>query len=93
MTQATRSALDVKAQRVNRITGSPDVGYDSTNQTFNVGHFFIEGAYGGVKLSRITTTGGCDRDVLGAGFVSKPRLADLMDAFIAGLTLKEQSHG
>ena len=50
----------------------------------NIGHYCLDGAYGGWKLVRTMNDGG-GIDEITYGFVSKRELYDLINAYIKGV--------
>ena len=76
---------DIKGvvNRINRITGSP-MDYHDENGIIAIGHYGIDGAYGGVSLHRIVNTSGGCRDVFSSGHMPKRALYDLMHAWLKG---------
>ncbi len=91
MERITRKQLDCLVSRINKITGSPEAGYTKTADgkfQANIGHYYISGAYGGVKLERICSEGGGCSDISTDGFGTKRQLYTWMRAFIAGLSEK-----
>lgn len=79
--------LEAVVKRINDITSSPDKPYSQVDgkHVSNPGNFHITGAYGGYQLARMTTTSGCDTDVLGTGYVTKRVLYEAMHIFIKGI--------
>ena len=91
--RVTRKDLDYLVTRINEITDSPQEYITTTpNGKFkaNIGNYHIEGAYGGVRLSRVSTDGGGITTVSTTGFGTKKELYNWMSAFIAGLTANKR---
>jgi hypothetical protein len=83
-----QSDLDAVVDRINRITGSPQITWvKNKNGKFKaqIGNYHLDYAYGGVALHRIMTDGGGVDDVIG-GHRSKRELYNLMQSFIKGLS-------
>jgi hypothetical protein len=79
---------------LNELTGNPveqscldpELGYRS-----NVGHYFIDRAYGGVRLGRIANPDGGMYAVLSNGYQPKRELWNAMRAFIQGIRYTQSS--
>lgn len=74
--------------RINILTKSPLTPYRTVNghNVVNVGCFFLDGAYGGYSLRRMTEGGG-ESDVLQCGYRSPKELSELLYVFIRGYEL------
>ena len=81
----TRANLEALAVEINRLTGSPAETYGPDGA--NVGNYHIAGAYGGVALERIRNHAGGVTSIIG-GYRPKRELAELMRAYIDGLSAK-----
>ena len=88
MSRITIKDLNAVCERLNRITGSPLVGYvkgeDGKYQS-QVGNFHISQAYGGYSLCRMANEAGGVSDVFYSGHVSARDLYNQMQAFIRGI--------
>lgn len=90
MQRITEKNLQAVVNRINRMTNSP-MEYMTTIdgvRTINIGHYHLDGAYGGWKLSQTVNNGGGVRDVLSCGYETKRALYNLLFAYIAGLDTK-----
>ena len=87
MNQITRENLENLVNRINELTNSPLEYSDKTILHFkaNIGHYYLDGAYGGWKLARITSESGGQADISTIGYVSKGDLHNFMQAYISGL--------
>jgi len=88
------SNLEAVCRRINRIVNQSDnqevwtTLHDLEEAPFrraNIGVYYIDGAYGGVALYRVTSEGGGVTDVFSVGHVPKRELYHLMFAYIEGL--------
>lgn len=89
MERIRRKDLDVLVDRINMVTGSPMASYTKTDKMpykANIGNYYIEGAYGGVKLVRIVSDGGGIENISTGGFGTKRELYNWMQAFLEGLS-------
>ena len=88
MSRITIKDLNAVCERLNRITGSPLVGYmkgeDGKYQS-QVGNFHISQAYGGYSLCRMANEAGGVSDVFYSGHVPARDLYNQMQAFIRGI--------
>ena len=88
MSRITIKDLNAVCERLNRITGSPLVGYvkgeDGKYQS-QVGNFHISRAYGGYSLYRMANKAGGVSDVFYSGHVPARDLYNQMHAFIRGI--------
>ena len=88
MERITEKNLKALAARINEVTGSPNAMYTrhaDGSLTANIGHYYIDFAYGGVNLERITNEGGGCTCPIGMGHGPKRALWDKMHAFLSGL--------
>ena len=84
MQRITRKHLEAKIAYLNDLTGSPgDYWAGDTRQTA-IGHYHLDGAYGGWALHRTMNHSGGVRDVFECGHVSARELAALISAYIKG---------
>jgi len=83
----TNNDLETLANRINELTNSPKIYSDKG--TIQIGHYYIDGAYGGVQLVRITNDGGAIRTVSQNGYSTKKELYNFMIGFINGLELNK----
>lgn len=80
MSQITKSDLYAVLKRINEITNQQEKAY--TNDTYNVGTYVLDWAYGGVRLGRITNEHGGQIAVTRRG--TKREVYYYMQAFISG---------
>lgn len=88
MSRITIKDLKAVCERLNRITGSPLVGYvkdEDGRYRSQVGNFHISQAYGGYSLCRMANEAGGVSDVFYSGHVSARDLYNQMHAFIRGI--------
>ena len=89
MTRITIKNLRRLCETLNKITGSPTTPYtrleDGTLRG-NIGHFYIDCAYGGYSLERMLETGGCTV-IFNCGHVPARDLYNRIHAFIAALDM------
>ena len=79
----TQKDLEHLRDRINKVTGSPMEGWGKGGS--NIGHYYISGAYGGVKLEcYVNKSGGCEA-ISHQGHGTKRQLYDWMIAFLAGV--------
>ena len=97
--RVTNSDLEAVCRRINRIVNQTDdhavwesnpdwnteTGTASNAVRARVGIYYIDGAYGGVALYRVTSESGGVTDVFNVGHVPKRELRNLMFAYIEGL--------
>ena len=87
MNRITMANLEYQVNRINELTNSPLEYSDKTASHFkaNIGHYCLNGAYGGLKLARITNESGGQTDISTIGYASKRELYNFMQAYISGL--------
>lgn len=85
MQRITRKHLDAKVAHLNELTSSP-IDYWEAGDTLRtaIGHYHLDGAYGGWALHRTTNHSGGVHDVFECGHVSARELAGLASAYIKG---------
>jgi hypothetical protein len=83
METITLKKLQFVVDRINEVTNSPRE-YRGANGVIAIGHYCLDGAYGGYALHRVCNTSGGITDISKVGHVSKRTLYDLMHAFLAG---------
>lgn len=69
--------LEFLVKRINQVSGSPETygQRDSLNKfTANVGHYYLDQAYGGNKLVRTDNESGGIREISSGGFITKKEL-------------------
>ena len=94
MQRITDKQLKAVVDRINRITGAPETYSDKQHDgsfKSNIGHYCLDGAYGGVSLHRTVNDGGGVTDVLSCGHVNKRQLYELMHAWIRGYNAAKES--
>ena len=86
MERITSKDVEAVCERINQVFGRPEIGLIRENgrNVAQVGHFYIEGAYGGWALYEIMNEGGGVHDVFSVGHVSRRELYGLMQAFLRG---------
>ena len=86
--RTTQHDLDGACARLNRLTGNPVTAWtprpDGSMQA-QVGHYYIEAAYGGWKLVQMINPFGGVTEPLGGGYTSRRDLLNLLWAMIAGV--------
>lgn len=82
----TQAWLEKRVGLINSMMGNPETAYTKTASGLkqNAGHLYIDSAYGGVGLERMSTSGA---DTVSGGHVPKRELSNFMDGFIAALRL------
>jgi len=87
MYRITQKDLETMTERINKATDSPETPYDRTggNISANIGNYHLDYAYGGVKLVRMTNTGGAIRVISDNGYGTKRELYNWMQAFLSGM--------
>ena len=85
----TMKNLEALRDSINKATNSPLEAYEPLKSgdfkaKANVGHYQLEGAYGGYKLVRITNESGGETNITN-GFDPKRILWDKMQAFLSGV--------
>ena len=78
--------LTARLNQINEVTGNPlEAWTGQTDGTFkaNIGTYVLDWAYGGVRLSQISSEGGGERDITGRA--TKRETYERMGAFLAGL--------
>ena len=93
MERITNAHLEHQVDTINELTKSPAEPWTSTGgrSKANVGNYHIDGAYGGVELSRMISDGGGTSAPLGSGHVTKRELYNRLRAFIAGIETGKNS--
>lgn len=84
--------LEHLVQRINEATNSP-LTYSTKidgKHSINIGHYHLDGAYGGWKLVRTMNDGG-GIDEITYGYCSKRELYDKMLAFLSGIYAAQES--
>ena len=87
--------LEILVKKTNELTNSPiEYASNKDGEKFkaNLGHFHLDGAYGGWKLVRTMSEGGGIEEIT-YGFVSKKELFDKMHAYIRGLEFNFNNGG
>jgi len=86
----TQKHLDALCERLNEATENPLATYTKSEEgkfTANIGNYHLSGAYGGWALYQICNEGGGVHDIFSAGHITKPKLWDLMHAYLKGIRL------
>jgi hypothetical protein len=87
MNRITQKDLQSNVDYLNVLTNSPLKYRDESSTTFksNIGHYHLDGAYGGWKLVRICNEGGGQSDISTIGYASKRELYNWINAYTRGL--------
>lgn len=85
-TRITKFVLEQMIDTLNRITGSPLKAWETVdgNLTANVGHYFLQGAYGGWQVQKIVTDGGGTVHI-SEGYKSKREVYEFLRAYMDGI--------
>ena len=89
MNRITTAQLENLVKRINERTGSPLTTYTKNKDgatRANIGNYYLDWAYGGVKLDRVCNEGGGVNSISNAGFGTKRELYNWMQAFLMGLS-------
>ena len=92
MDRITNRHLESLVDRINKSTNNSLTPWNVTpgkQYTANIGSYYIDGAYGGVKLVQMVNTGGGIRDISQQGFGTKRELYNFMRAFLSGMEVKQ----
>jgi hypothetical protein len=83
----TNKDLEAITARINEAVNAPAKAWNTIDgrNVANVGHYYLDGAYGGVSLVCMVNESGGVTNVLRCGYVSKAKLYDLMQAFLTGI--------
>ena len=86
MERITRKHLEILAERINAVKGTPKKTWTVENGKNKslVGNYHIDGAYGGVSLHQMTNESGGVNEVFGCGHIAKRDLYNRMRAFLEG---------
>ncbi len=91
MDRITQKDLEALTAIINKMTNSPATPYTKRSgnmgMTANIGNYYLDYAYGGVKLVRMVTDGGGITEVSRTGYSTKRELYNWMQAFLAGLDI------
>lgn len=89
----TDKMLQRKVEYLNELTDSPKQAYTRTDDGLrgNIGHYYISGAYGGVKLERIVNEGGGCTEISRDGYGTKRELWTFLCAYVAGIEFERAS--
>jgi hypothetical protein len=84
--------LEHLVTRLNEVTNSPMEYSDKDAPKFkaNIGHYHLDGAYGGWNLARTMNNGGGIDQPIGGGFHSKRELYDKIDCYLRGIYLVKE---
>jgi len=85
--------LEYLTTRINEITNNPTVTYQSRDgggYKSNIGCYYIDGAYGGVKLVQIVNDGGGIREISTIGYGTKRELYNWLQAYVKGLETEKK---
>ena len=81
--RVTKKMLEAKVELLNKVTNSPQEYRTGSNT--NIGHYMLDGAYGGYALHRVMNETGGVNNVFRCGHVPARELAGLVDAYIQGI--------
>lgn len=91
----TNKNLQVAVDELNIITGNSRMAYvrrsDETHQA-EIGHYYIDSAYGGVKLVQIVNPCGGVTEPLGCGYTTRRDLYGRIRAMIAGIRVAREKN-
>lgn len=91
----TNADLQQQVNTLNRITGNPLQGYTPTSPNGMspalIGHYYIDAAYGGVKLVQIVNPYGGVTEPLGGGYTTRRDLYGRIGAMITGIRLVQEN--
>lgn len=101
MKRITNNQLELRVQYLNEITNSPAEYMSEVpaleycesgdkKRVINIGHYHIDGAYGGVKLVRTCNTSGGIDEISRNGFGTKRELYNFLNAYISGIELGKE---
>jgi hypothetical protein len=66
----TRAMLDRKIEALNVATGRPLTYFAGDSRETSIGHYCLDGAYGGWQLQQVMNTSGGVRTISSGGYVS-----------------------
>lgn len=89
MERITIKDLEKLVKTINQLTQSPPE-YSGVNG-INIGHYYLDGAYGGWKLVQTVNNSGGVR-AIGYGYEAKRVLYGQLRVFIEGIRTPEQGH-
>ena len=85
----SKSDLENRVTLLNQITGMPVVPYSMVDGRYqpNAGCYLLDWAYGGVKLSRMSSKDGCtgQSNPISMGFSTKKECYRAVNHFISGI--------
>lgn len=87
----TQRDIEILVDRINEATDSPMEYCDRSTETpfkSHIGHYHLDYAYGGVRLSRVMNEGGGINVISTGGFGTKRELYNWMQAFLSGIAIK-----
>ena len=91
MSRVTEKDLGTLVNQINEETNQPTSAYtrkDNGELCANIGHYYLDGAYGGHKLVQIVSGGGITE--ITRGFVPKRELYQMMVSYLDGITAGKQ---
>jgi hypothetical protein len=77
--KVNKADLEMMRDRINKALNQP---LEYTNN-----HMYLDGAYGGWKLSQVMPTGSGSRNITASGYTTKKELYGEMRAFLAGIEI------
>lgn len=101
MERIRQKDLEYCVERINKITNSPITAYTQNKSKssalagvlpdspspWNIGNYYLDYAYGGVKLVRVISEGGGIEVISTGGYGTKRELYSWMNAFLAGISI------
>jgi len=76
--------LEQVADRINKVTGNPTELITRSGDAA-IGHYYIDGSYGGYALYQVTNKGGGAREIFNSGHIPARELYLRMHAFLEGI--------
>lgn len=77
--------LQYMVDRLNVLTGHEKAPWDQETRKANIGTYYIDGAYGGVKLVQIASDTGGVRTISHDGYGTKRELYTFLQGMLSGL--------
>lgn len=85
MQRITDKDLDKAVERLNKAKGTPIATWTRDNEgksKANIGNYYVEGAYGGVKLVQVEGEGGSIRVISQGGYGTKRELYNIIHSML-----------
>jgi hypothetical protein len=82
--------IEARISYLNKITGSPETAYTNIGGKLsaNIGHYYLDQAYGGCALYRMDNESGGVDDTSRIGHAPRKDLYNWINAYIAGIQAK-----